>query len=192
MIGLKRGTVKLTAHQDEWDKEAKQTIEELKYLLGNTAVDIQHIGSTAIPAIHAKPILDFAVGVSELNDIMPYIERLNKNGFIFRGEDVSGQILFVKGDFEKDFRTHHIHVVKQNGKEWNNYINFRDYLNTFPEKAMLYDDLKQKLAVRFSEERKQYTQGKQQLVEKLLEEASLWRANQSHTNRSEFKEKQYG
>ena len=60
MIGLKRGTVKLTAHQDEWDKEAKQTIEELKYLLGNTAVDIQHIGSTAIPAIHAKPILDLS------------------------------------------------------------------------------------------------------------------------------------
>ena len=57
---------------------------------------------------------------------------------------------------------------------------------------MAYDDLKQKLAVRFSEERKQYTQGKQQLVEKLLEEASLWRANQSHTNRSELKEEQYG
>ena len=126
MIGLKRGTVKLIAHQDEWLKEAEKTIEELEYLLSNTAVDIQHIGSTAISSIHAKPIIDIVVGIYDLNDIMPYIDTLRENNFIFRGKDVSGQVLFVKGDFDKDFRTHHIHVVKWNGKEWNNYINFRD------------------------------------------------------------------
>lgn len=176
MIGLKKGTVKLIAHQDEWDIEAKRTIEELKHLLNNTAIDIQHIGSTAISSIHAKPIIDIAVGVYDLMDIMPYIEVLEKNGFIFRGEDVSKQVLFVKGNFEKDFRTHHIHVVKWNENEWNNYINFRDYLNAFSEKAIKYDDLKQKLAIQFSEERRQYTKGKQQLIDEFLEEARLWRA----------------
>ncbi|MCI8485332.1 MAG: GrpB family protein [Lachnospiraceae bacterium] len=85
-------------------------------------------------------------------------------------------VLFVKGDFEKDFRTHHIHVVKWNNNEWNNYINFRDYLNAFPEKAMIYDDFKRKLAIQFSEERRQYTEGKKQLIDEFLEEARLWRA----------------
>ena len=176
MIGLKRGVVKLIAHQDGWHKEAEQTIEELKRLLGNIAIDIQHIGSTAISSIHAKPIIDIVVGVYDLNDIMPFVERLRKNGFVFRGEDVSNQVLFVKGDFEKDFRTHHIHVVKWKGDKWNNYINFRDYLNAFPEKAIKYDNFKRKLAMRFSEKRKQYTEGKQQLIEEFLEEARLWRS----------------
>ena len=175
MIGLKRGTVKLVTHQDKWDNEAKRTIKELKDLLGDTAIDIQHIESTAIASIHAKPIIDIAVGIYNLSDIMPYIDVLGKNGLIFRGEDVPNQVLFVKGDFEKDFRTHHIHVVKWNGTEWNNYINFRDYLNAFPEKARIYDELKQELAIRFPKERRQYTEGKQQLIDKLLKEAGLWR-----------------
>ena len=68
MIGLKTGTVKLVMHQDKWDNEAKRTIKELKDLLGNTAIDIQHIGSTAIASIHAKPIIDIAIGVYSLID----------------------------------------------------------------------------------------------------------------------------
>ena len=178
MIGLKRGTVKLIPHQNEWCKEAERTIGELRHLLGNIAIDIQYIGSTAISSIHAKPIIDIAVGVYDLNDIMLYVEVLEKNGFIFRGEDFSKQALFVKGDFVKDIRTHHIHIVKWNGNEWNNYINFRDYLNAFPEKAMIYDDLKLKLAIQFSAERRQYTEGKQKLIEEFLKEARLWRFKQ--------------
>ncbi len=176
MIGLKRGTVKQIAHQNEWDREAKRTIEELKRFLGNTAIDIQHIGSTAISSIHAKPIIDIAIGVYDLIDIMPYIDMLGKNGFIFRGEVVPKQVLFVKGDLEKDFRTHHIHVVRWNDDEWNDYINLRDYLNAFPEKAMIYDEFKRRLAIQFSEERRRYTEGKQQIIVEFLEEARLWRA----------------
>ena len=131
MIGLKRGTVKLTDHQVEWEENAGKTMETLKRLLGSAAIDIQHIGSTAIPSIHAKPIIDIVVGVYDLNDMIPHIEILGQNGFVFRGADVSGQVLFVMGDFENDLRTHHIHVVKCNGKEWNDYINFRDYLMLF-------------------------------------------------------------
>ena len=83
MIGLKRGTVKQIAHQNEWDREAKRTIEELKRFLGNTAIDIQHIGSTAISSIHAKPIIDIAIGVYDLIDIMPYIDMLGKMDLSF-------------------------------------------------------------------------------------------------------------
>ena len=178
MVGLKRGIVKLTEYQGIWKVEAEQTVAELKSLLHDVAVDIQHIGSTAIPSIHAKPIIDIAVGVNDLNDIMPYIETLKNRHYIFRGEDVSGQILFVKGDFEKDTRTHHIHVVKWNGSQWNNYLNFRDYLNTFPEKAKVYDMRKLKLAKQFSLDRNSYTKGKQKLISALLEEAKGWKIKQ--------------
>lgn len=176
MIGLKRGTVRLLVHQDEWINEAENTIKQLKSILDDTAIDIQHIGSTAIPLIHAKPIIDIVIGVQKLNDIQPYVEMLCEKGFVFRGEDVSGQALLVKGNFEKDLRTHHIHVVEWNGSDWNNYINFRDYLNAFPEKALLYDSCKQKLAIQFSMNRKYYTEGKQKLINTFLEEARLWRA----------------
>lgn len=178
MIGLKRGAVQLMAHQDEWMDEAEKTIRELEGVLGTAAIDIQHIGSTAVPSIHAKPIIDIVIGVRELDDIQPYIEALRKKEFVFRGADVPGQVLLVKGSFEEDLRTHHIHVVQWNGSEWNNYINFRDYLRAFPEKAAIYDDCKRRLAIQFSANRKCYTEGKKKLIAALLEEARLWRAKE--------------
>ena len=178
MVGLKRGIVKLTDYQETWEAEADQTIAEIKSLLHDVAVDIQHIGSTAIPFIHAKPIIDIAVGVHDLNGIMPYVEILKNRHYIFRGEDVPGQILFVKGDFERDTRTHHVHVVRWDGIEWRNYINFRDYLNAFPEKAKVYDMCKLNLAKQFPQDRNSYTKGKQQLVFALLEEAKEWKSKQ--------------
>lgn len=176
MVGLKRGIVKLEEYQDAWKVEAEQTISELKSLLHDVAIDIQHIGSTAISFIHAKPIVDIAVGVHDLDDIIPYVEILKNRQYIFRGEDVPGQILFVKGDFEKDIRTHHIHVVKWNGVEWKSYINFRDYLNAFPEKAEAYDMCKLNLAKQFPQNRISYTKGKQKLVFEILEEAKRWKS----------------
>ncbi|NMM93202.1 GrpB family protein [Bifidobacterium oedipodis] len=177
--GLPRGTVRLMAHHYEWDEEAKRTIEDLRHILGNAAIDIQHIGSTAIPSICAKPIIDIVIGVEKVAVIARYAQPLENNGYIIRGEDVQEQLLLVKGDFEQDTRTHHIHVVKWNGEAWNNYINLRDYLNAFPEKAAAYGGLKQQLAIRFPQDRMQYTNGKQSMINELLEEAKLWRAQQS-------------
>ena len=87
-----------------------------------------------------------------------------------------GQMLFVMGDFQNDTRTHHIHVVKWREMEWNHYISFRDYLNTYPEKAMIYDECKKKLAAQFPYDRKSYTEGKQGLIECLLREADRWKS----------------
>ena len=118
-LGLKRGSVELLSHQEEWDKNAENVILELKQLFGNAAVDIQHVGSTAIHSIYAKPIIDIVIGLRDLNDISPYMQLLEEHGFIFRGEDVAGQMLFVMGDFEKE-RAHIISMqsngMGQNGK----------------------------------------------------------------------------
>ena len=166
----------LAPHQEEWTRNAERTIQVLNRLLEPAAVDIQHIGSTAIPSIHAKPIIDLVVGVRNLDDILSYIELLKQHDIVFRGEDVAGQLLFVMGDFEKDTRTHHIHVVRWDGAEWNNYINFLDYLNRFPDKAIEYDACKKELAAQFADDRGSYTTGKQKLIDRLLNEAHMWRS----------------
>lgn len=173
MIGLKRGTVALFPHQKEWSENAKNAVRLLKQLLGDIAIDIQHVGSTAIFSIHAKPIIDIAVAVEDLNDMISYVDTLKHNNIIFRGEVVAGEVLFVMGD--NDIRTHHIHIVKWKGTEWNNYINFRDYLNAYPEKAMMYDSCKQKLATQFPNDRASYTAGKEEIIQHLLAEARIWR-----------------
>ena len=149
MLGLKRGSVQLVEHQEGWDKLAAEAIAIIKAILHDVAIDVQHVGSTAIRGIHAKPIIDIAVGVKKVDDVKPYVDALQKAGIVYRKQDVEGQILFVMGDFANDFRTHHIHVVEWGSAEWNNYINFRDYLNEFSEKAKIYDALKCSLAQQF-------------------------------------------
>lgn len=179
MLGLKRGTVELQPHQVMWEENAEQTIVMLKQVLGDAAIDIQHIGSTSIRLISAKPIIDLVIGVRRFEDILSLCDELEKCGVIYRGQDHSSQHLFVMGDFEADTRTHHIHVVLWNSAEWMNYVNFRDYLNTHPEKAAQYDALKRSLLNNYSTDRGKYTSGKHELIDKLLSEARDWRDEQN-------------
>jgi GrpB-like predicted nucleotidyltransferase (UPF0157 family) len=178
MLGLKRGTVALLPHQVTWEENAKETIAHLWTVLEGIAVDIQHIGSTSIRHIHAKPIIDLAVGVHSLDDITPFIPQLDCIGVKYRNSDHPGQQLFVMGEFENEIRTHHVHVVEIDNPAWQNYINFRDYLNDHPEKAKLYDDLKQTLLQQHADNRGFYTAGKQELITNLLEEARQYKQGQ--------------
>lgn len=95
MIGLKCGMVKLLEHQMIWDKSAKDVIILLKSIWDKTAIDIQHIGSTSIPSISAKPIIDIVVGVASLEEAKLYLERLEQCGIVFRGQDVPKQLLLL-------------------------------------------------------------------------------------------------
>ena len=79
------------------------------------------------------------------------------------------------GDFENEIRTHHVHIVEIDNPAWGNYINFRDYLNDNPQKAKLYDDLKQTLFQQYADNRGFYTAGKQDLINQLLEEAKQYK-----------------
>lgn len=176
-IGLKTGIVKLLPHQAEWETNAEETITLMKTILGDTCIDIQHVGSTSIKHICAKPIIDIAVAVNELADILPYNDVLSKNGIFYRKEEATGQLLYLMGDLENEIKTHHIHVVKYNSVNWQNYLNFRDFLNAFPEKARLYNELKQELAKKYASERKLYTDGKSELIKALLKEAEEWKVS---------------
>ena len=168
-LGLKRGTVQLESHDKQWDDIAIQTIKTLKFILGDDAIDIQHIGSTAIRVIKAKPIIDIVVGVTDFERIMSYNEQLQKEGIFYRGSDVEHQVLYVMGDMEKDIRTHHIHVVKWNGTEWKNYIHFRDYLNANENMALQYQKLKEELESKYADDRIACTNGKQDMIDIILD-----------------------
>ena len=179
MIGLKRGTVSLSPHKSSWDTEAHNTICLIKSILGNSAVDIQHIGSSSIKNICSKPIIDIAIGVKSIEDIKPFIPTLESKGIIYRGFEHENQLLFVIGDFENDSRSHHIHVVEYNGIEWNNYINFRDYLNAFYSEAKKYEELKINLAKKYPNDRGAYTEGKKELISQILKDAQKWKQSQN-------------
>lgn len=167
-LGLKRGTVQLEPHNKQWEEVAVQTIEKLKAILGEDAIDIQHIGSTAIPAIKAKPIIDIAVGADDFNQVLLHNEQLQQEGIVYRGSDVEHQLLYVMGDMENDTRTHHIHVVKWNGTEWKNYIYFRNYLNSNENAALQYQQLKEELERKYADDRIAYTKGKQDMIDNIL------------------------
>ena len=183
-IGLPRGVVRLAKHQTLWETEAQHTVTVLKRIFGDTASDIRHVGSTSIPAIMAKPIIDIAVAVKSFDDIQPLIPELEKNGFYYRPNcDIRNQMLFARGSFYDgtgDVQTHFIHVVEAGSREWTDYINFRDYMNTHPEDARAYEALKLRLAneAPLDGGRKQYLAGKQAFITEMLQKAEKWRKHE--------------
>lgn len=174
MVGLKRGTVTLLEHDPEWEIAAEQTIRQLKNILGSVACDIRHVGSTSISAIKAKPIIDIAIGVRQLEDIKPFIPMMREHGFHQKDVGHVHQVFFSAGDFEQDIRTHHIHVVQYNGMEWLNYLNFTAYLNAHPTAARQYEQLKESLVRRFANDRTAYTNGKADFIRYTLRKAMVW------------------
>ena len=90
-IGLVKGTVSLEPHNSQWEILAKEIIEKLKNILGNDMVAAEHIGSTSIRKIYAKPIIDIAVGVTDFEKMMKHNDELKEVGIIYRREDHPGQ-----------------------------------------------------------------------------------------------------
>lgn len=143
LIGLRKGEVKLLKHNEKWHVIARDTITQLKSILQNKVVDIQHVGSTSIHNIYAKPIIDLVIGQKNLNDILDknIITKLEKNGYIHDKEhDNDAKIFFYKG--EGEVITHHIHAVIYGEGAWNSLISVRDYLNNNYDIARKYEIIK--------------------------------------------------
>ncbi|MEN6313971.1 MAG: GrpB family protein [Clostridiaceae bacterium] len=174
MLGLKRGIVELCDHDKAWEQIANQTIKKLKVIFGNVAADIQHVGSTSIVNIKAKSIIDIAVAVSNFDEVMKLVPTLEQSGFMYRQHDVAGDMLFVCDDRNTDIRTHHIHVVTTGSKEWQNYINFRNYLNAKTDVAKEYEALKLRLMNEYQADRLAYTSGKAEFITHTLRKAQVW------------------
>jgi len=168
MIGLKRHTVKLVPHDDSWSIIFEETKKELLNLIGHLILDIQHVGSTSIKNIKAKPIIDVVILVDNLNVINQMINILEKNGYEYRGDGGDdGGYLFVKCS-EPDIRTNHIHIVQKNDIQWDNYLYFRDKLNSDQQIAKQYNNLKEQLENKYKDNRKEYTKAKNDFINKVV------------------------
>ncbi|MBR5427201.1 MAG: GrpB family protein [Clostridia bacterium] len=180
-LGLKHGTVALFPHETAWEEEAERTIGTLKTILGDAVADAQHVGSTAIGTIAAKPIVDIAVAADDFEKICEKQSALQAAGFYYRrhGEDLPGQMLFARGSYYDgtgDGQTHFVHVVLTDSAEWRDYINFRDYMNAFPAAAKEYEALKLRLAAECPADagREHYLAGKHDFIRRALRKATVW------------------
>ena len=175
MIGLKRGIVELAEHNPEWKMIAAQTIEMLWGIFGAEAKDIQHIGSTSVRHIKAKPIIDIAVAVEGFDIADKLMPKLNDVGF-FKSKlhAVKDDILICDDDEFTDTRSYHIHIVKTGSAQWSNYLNFRNYLNAHPYAAKDYERIKIISAEKHHSDRNAYTNAKDKVLIRLLNEAQSW------------------
>lgn len=176
MLGLKRGTVALYPHETGWEAEAQRTIEKLKTILGDAAADIQHVGSTAVKSICAKPIVDIAVGLKSFDGMLKKREKLEENGFYYRNSSIENQLLFACGSYYDgtgEEQTHFIHAVIYDSKEWQDYLLVRDYLNENMTAAREYEALKLKLAAECPVDsgREHYLAGKHDFILGLIRRA---------------------
>jgi len=169
MLGLKRKTVRLVPHDRRWARQFEEEKKKLEKILGTYVVAIEHIGSTSVPDLMAKPIIDIAVGVRTMKHGKRYVRLLEKARYFWRPNSgrLDQHILFAKGDEKK--RTHYIHLFKYNGTIWKHDMAFRDYLRSHPSRARQYAKLKLALAKKYPNDRTAYTAGKSAFIENTLQ-----------------------
>jgi GrpB-like predicted nucleotidyltransferase (UPF0157 family) len=168
MIGLKRHTVRVVDHDPTWIGLATEVCDKVRDSVGNLIEEIEHVGSTSVPGLPAKPILDLAASVTTLAVMPELIEKLTQLGYIYLGDGAqSGGHLFVWHS-EPEVRTMHLHVVTHDDLQWSNYIRFRDLLREDSDLRQRYADLKQELGERFACDRKSYTDSKKKFIQVAL------------------------
>jgi GrpB-like predicted nucleotidyltransferase (UPF0157 family) len=169
LLGLKRGTVILTAHREEWHQLFAEEKALVLDVIREHVISIEHVGSTAICGIVAKPILDIMVGVAKFEDGEKCVRGLEDLGYEYKGENgVPRRHFFGKGVP----RTHHLHMVVVESDFWKYHILFRDHLRHNKSAAKAYNDLKRTLAQCFSDNREAYTNGKAAFVDDIIREQS--------------------
>ncbi len=169
MIGLRRHTVRLVEHDPDWATLFAQEADTIRAHLGGLAAEIEHVGSTAVPGLVAKPILDIAIGVSRDGDVPAVAERLTAAGYVDRGyAGRSGGHLLIR-EAAPDIRTVHAHVVDVEDSQWSDYRWFRDTLRSDETTRRAYHQLKLGLATAFANDRGAYTAGKATFIRSVLE-----------------------
>jgi len=168
--------INIVPNNPEWMALAKTEIEHIKSLFPNGLIlDTQHVGSTAIPNISAKPIIDIQIAVNSL-DVMKIVAvpLLQKLGYEYWAENPDQtRMFFAKGmPPYGEKRTHHVHIVEPSSHHWLDKIAFRDYLIKHPEAAKEYEALKNKLAAEYKFDREKYTDEKAEFVKNILAKAS--------------------
>lgn len=174
-IGLKKGFVKVEKYNPQWQEEFSKEKENLEKIFGDVAKSIEHVGSTSVVGLSAKPIIDIAIGVDDLGDINRVKEKILKfSHYSIKEDNADGEILMRRGvpiksgENKPDYVTHFIHVMEIDGRKYKETLAYRDYLRSNHKALKEYDNLKQNLAVKYKNDRKAYTKAKDKFIKSVL------------------------
>jgi GrpB-like predicted nucleotidyltransferase (UPF0157 family) len=166
--------VHLANYDPAWRTDFDQEAARLRTVLGAMLLDVHHIGSTAVPGLVAKPVIDMLAVVSSVHKLDEYQDRLARIGYEGMGEfGIPGRRYFRK-HADDGRRTHHLHAFAVGAAEIERHLDFRDYLRAHPDEAMRYAELKRVLAQR-SPDTRAYTDGKTAFVHEIDRRATAWR-----------------
>jgi GrpB-like predicted nucleotidyltransferase (UPF0157 family) len=178
----------LADYDPRWPLLFEEERERLKAAIGEWSADIQHVGSTSIPGIAAKPIIDIAVHLRSLVDALYCITPLMELGYECLGEfGIPGRIYFrkrtdqpIRGQSHEGIgRTHQIHMYELTNEQYEKQIVFRDYLRAHPDALKDYEALKRQLAERHARDVEAYAMAKSDFVQSILRSAAVARSPSS-------------
>lgn len=162
----------LTEHKDYWKEYYKEEELSLKEILRSDIYRINHIGSTAIPGLVAKPTIDILLEIEEHTDTRHLIQVLEKAGYIYspQPQKPAPHMMFMKGYTPKGFekKVYHIHI--RYAGDWDE-VYFRDYLLSHPEDAKRYGMLKESLMTKYEYDRDAYTEAKSEFIQNIINKA---------------------
>jgi len=165
VLGLENNVVRLSDHSSLWAELYREEEKRITAAAGHLLIEIQHIGSTAIPGIKAKPILDMLAGVAQLENALLCKAPLESIGYDYIARaGIANDYVFGKGVP----RTHYLHVVKYRGAKWTNHLCFRDRLRSDPELAQAYERLKEELSRKFSDSWGKYHDAKSKFISEVV------------------------
>lgn len=175
-----RAPVVIVDYDPRWPRFFDEEKTNILRVIGPMVVAIEHIGSTAVPGLGAKPIIDIMAGVQHLSDATWCIQPLKTLGYEYVPEYekfMPDRRYFRKGNTPgmEHGSTHHVHMVEVGGDFWDRHLLFRDYLRGHPEEAQRYADLKKTLAARFSSDRESYTNAKTDYIQEIVARAKVGR-----------------
>jgi GrpB-like predicted nucleotidyltransferase (UPF0157 family) len=170
--------VEVVPHHPNWRKEFEIEAQQIAIALGDNAVAIHQIGSTSIATIHAKPIIDILVEVRSIDKVEGRNPAMQALGYECMGEFGIKDRRFFRKDNAAGIRTHHIHVFEVDSAQIDRHLAFRDYLNTHPEAAQEYSQLKQELAHKYPNDIQGYMDGKDGFIKEIDRQAANWQRSQ--------------
>jgi GrpB-like predicted nucleotidyltransferase (UPF0157 family) len=170
MMNKKEQPIEVVAYNKDWPQLFQVEAMLLKSIFQDEYDAINHIGSTSVPGLAAKPTIDISIGVKQIERVSLYHKQMEAVGYEAWGENqLSGRQFFVKGERKRLFNVHvfetsHPHRIMQ--------LLFRDYLRVHPEVVLEYAALKQQLAKQFSHDRHQYVEHKKAFIDSI--KLGLW------------------
>ena len=165
-------------HDPAWAQAFEDEARLLRPVFAENLVEIYHIGSTAIPGIHAKPVIDILPVVKDIAAVDSLNPQMEALGYQPKGEyGIAGRRFFMKD--MAGVRSHHVHAFQQGDSEIERHLNFAAYLRAHPEEAQAYSQLKIELAHQFPHDIDGYCDGKDELIRALDEKARQWVRDQA-------------